>query len=92
MSIEDAIAVLEVEVAGLQGSKEDTREWWLLRARATGLSLLRKIKQERLTLVQAEVFRKGVRKGLMQASGDDPIPVPEARVEEAQPAVVNLGN
>ena len=64
MSIKSAIQLLQEEMDALGTPKEDTREWWILRARALGLSLLKAIELGGLTTIQAEAFRKVLKKEL----------------------------
>lgn len=70
MNLDDAIAVMEGEITALGTPREDTREWWLLRARSTGLSMLKMFKLNGVTTVQAEVMRRGVRRSFMKLPED----------------------
>lgn len=78
--LERAIAALEIEVSLLtdQASKtptggivDGTTDWWMLRAKTTGLSLLRTFLAQGLTdPKEADDFRKNVRALLTKA---DPV-------------------
>lgn len=80
-----AITQLDMEVSSFGFPKEDTVEWWLLRAKATGLSLLRAMQAKGLTSLEADTFRKGVRVGMMKS--DVAYVIEVAQVAVAVPAV-----
>lgn len=75
MSLPAAVALLEMEVAKLQGRKPapgDTN-WHMLQAKSLGLSLLRTLAQNGLDdPIAADAFRKDLRLSLVQ----DPVVVP----------------
>lgn len=76
LSLDSAIALLAAETSQLSGRKlqEGSTLWWTLRAKSTGLSLLRAIKTKGLSDPSAaEEFRKSFRTSLMidPAAPDD---------------------
>lgn len=73
--IDTAITQLDAEVAAIGFPKEDTVEWWILRAKSTGASLLRAMQQRSLTNLEADQFRRGVRIGMMKSDTPDVIEV-----------------
>lgn len=78
--IDTAISKLDAEIALLGFPKEETVEWWVLRAKVTGASLLRAMQAKGLTTLEADQFRRGVRVGMMKLDVVDVI-------EMAAPAV-----
>lgn len=65
--IDSAIALLEFEISKLGKPDAHTSLWFVLRAKSTGLSLLRAMKQAGVAddPLTAEAFRKEVRESLM---------------------------
>lgn len=61
LELDKAIEQCQADVDILLTPKEDTVEWWLLRARSTGLSLLKTMQQQGFTPLQADTFRKVIR-------------------------------
>ena len=82
MSIERAIKNLEEEVGNLKTPEEGTREWWLLRAKSLGLSLLRSCHKQEFSTVQAEEFRKDFRSKI--ATPDAEATLPPGVAEESR--------
>lgn len=76
--IDTAIAKLDAEIAALGFPAENTAEWWTLRAKSTGVSLLRAIQAKSLTTLEADQFRKGVRIAIMKSPTQDVIEVAKA--------------
>ena len=69
--MDEAIVILQTEIEALQalrngrGPQEGTTEWWLLRGKSIGLSMLRAMKVAGCTTpVAAEAYRKTLRKEL----------------------------
>lgn len=66
MELDQAITQLQQEMDLLGTPKEGSKEWWLLRSRATGHALLTAIRRDGLNTTQSETFRKDVRTRLMK--------------------------
>ena len=81
--LDTALVNLDADISTLGFPKEDTVEWWRLRALSTGASLLRTIQSRNLTAVQADTFRKGVRVGMMRSDTADVIEVAQAAEQAA---------
>lgn len=64
--LDSAILLLEGELDKLGLPKKDTVDWWVLRAKSTGLTLLRTMRAKNLFEPEAaEVFRRGLRMELV---------------------------
>ena len=64
-ALNSTIAALEEEISRLGAPREGTSLWWMLRAKSTGLSLLRSLRQKGITdPVMADAFRKDIRQQL----------------------------
>lgn len=70
MNLAAAIQLLEIEIEQLGTPKVETAGWWVLRAKSTGLSLLRTMRDRGISDPEvAEAFRKGLRKELVGDAG-----------------------
>lgn len=73
--LDTALTSLNAEIDAIGFPAENTAEWWTLRAKSTGASLLRAIQQKGLTTLEADQFRRGVRIGFMKSDVADVIEV-----------------
>lgn len=76
--LDTAIVRLNAEIDTLGFPSENTAEWWTLRAKSTGASLLRAIQQKGLTTLEADQFRRGIRISFMKSDVADVIEVAQA--------------
>lgn len=83
MSLDRAIVLMEEEVADFQNGtasapKEGTAEWFLLRAKALGLSQLRRMKQLEVgdNPAAAERFYRGCAVTFKKLTVPDPVEIP----------------
>ena len=64
--LDSTIAALEEEISRLGAPPEGSSLWWMLRAKSTGLSLLRTLRQRGITdPAMADAFRKDLRSSLV---------------------------